>query len=98
MVKAAAARNEIQLSVNTVFSDSVSKNEIIRIKSQSSSSIGHYDLIRTKVRQRKIEGFIQSIKNTSEWLKKVKEKAIQAKIPLDSMILLDAIWMTNNQK
>ena len=98
MVKVAAARNNIQLSVDTVFSDSVTKNEIIRIKSQSSSAIGQYDLIRTKNRQRKIEGFIQSIKNTPEWFKKVKEKAIQAKIPLDSMILLDAIWMTDNQK
>ena len=98
MVKAAAARNEIQLSVDTVFSDSVSKNEIIRIKSQSSSSIGHYDVIRNKIRQHKIEGFIQSIKNTPEWLEQVKVKAIRNKIPLDSMILLDAIWMTDNQK
>lgn len=98
MVKDAAARNNLQLLVETVFSDAVTKNEIIRIKAQNSSAIGNYDAIRANTRQSKIDGFIQSIKNTPEWLDQVKEKAIKRNISLDSMILLDAIWMADEAK
>jgi hypothetical protein len=48
-------------------------------------------------RQFKIENFIISIKNSPEWIEKVKEKAIKQQISLNSMILLDAIWMVDNE-
>lgn len=49
-------------------------------------------------RQKKIEGFINAIKSTPEWLESVKKKAIEKNISLDSMILLDAIYMVDVAK
>lgn len=40
---------------------------------------------------------MMSIKNTPEWLAKVKAKAIERNIPLDEMIRLDAEWMYNEK-
>jgi len=42
--------------------------------------------------------FIQAIKNTPEWLEKVNKKAIEKNISLDSMIMLDAIYMLEQGK
>lgn len=98
MVKDAAGRNNFQLLVDTIFSDQDTQNEIIRIKALNSNSRWTPNRIITDARQQKIEEYTHSIKNTPEWLEKVKQKAIQKNIPLDSMILLDAIWMTDNEK
>lgn len=98
MVKDAAGRNNLQLLVDTIFSDSETQNEIIRIKAQNSNSKWRPGDVLADNRQRKIEEYIHSIKNTPDWLEKVKQKAIQKNIPLDSMILLDAIWITDNAK
>lgn len=98
MVKESAARNQFQLSVDTVFSDKETRNEIIMIKANNPGTNWTPGKASAIDRQSKINGFIKAIKNTPDWLEKVKEKAILKKIPLDSMILLDAIWMTDNQK
>ncbi len=98
MVKDAASRNNLELSIDTVFSDRETQNEIIRIKALNSNSRWTPLSILTNVRQQKIEEYVRSIKSTPEWLEKVKQKAIQKNIPLDSMILLDAIYMTDSEK
>ena len=98
MVKDAASRNNLELSIETVFSDIETQNEIIRIKALNSNSRWTPSRIIADARQQKIEEYIHSIKNTPEWLEKVKQKAIQKHIPLDSMILLDAIYMTDYEK
>ena len=98
MVKDAASRNNLELSIDTVFSDRETQNEIIRIKALNSNSRWTPSRIITDARQQKIEEYIHSIKNTPEWLEKVKQKATQKHIPLDSMILLDAIYMTDLEK
>ena len=98
MVKDAASRNNLELSIDTVFSDRETQNEIIRIKALNSNSRWTPLSILTNVRQQKIEKYVRSIKSTPEWLEKVKQKAIQKNIPLDSMILLDAIYMTDVEK
>lgn len=98
MVKDAAGRNNLQLLVDTIFSDSETQNEIIRIKALNSNSKWKPENVITDNRKLKIEEYIRSIKNTPEWFEKVKQKAIQKNIPLDSMILLDAIWMADSEK
>ncbi|NOU46063.1 MAG: hypothetical protein HOO86_03265 [Bacteroidales bacterium] len=40
---------------------------------------------------------MMGIRNTPEWLAKVKAKAIERKIPLDEMIRLDAEWIYNEK-
>lgn len=98
MVKDAALRNNLQTSVDTIYSDLEAKNEIIRIKALNTSSRWKPVNAITKNRKLKIEEYIQSIKNTPEWLEKIKKKAIEKKISLDSMILLDAIYMVDSEK
>lgn len=98
MVKDAAVRNNLQLMVDTIFSDPEAKNEILQIKALNSNSKWKPENAIKKTRELKIEEYIQTIKNTPEWLEKVKKKAIQRNIPLDSMILLDAIWMVDTNK
>lgn len=98
MVKDAASRNNFQLSVDTIFSDSETQSEIIQVKATNSASKWKPENILNASRQEKINKYIETIKNSPEWLEKVKEKATAKKIPLDSMILLDAIWMTDNKK
>ena len=98
MVEDAAVRNNFQLSVDTIYSDSETKHEIIQVKATNASSgwkPGHTLAID---RQSKINGYIEAIKNSPEWLEQVKAKAIQKNISLDSMILLDAIYMTDIEK
>ena len=46
-------------------------------------------------RDMKVAEYINSIKNSPEWLEKVKQKAIEKNISLDSMILLDAQYMAD---
>jgi hypothetical protein len=98
MVKDAATRNNFMLSIDTIFSDSKAQNEIIRIKALNSNSKWKPADTFMDIRKLKIEKYIHSIKNTPEWLEKVKQKAIEKNIPIDSMILLDAIWMTDSEK
>ncbi len=95
LVNDAAARNNIQLSVDTIYSDSETKHEIIRAKAMNSSSGWQPGYAKANDRQSKINEYIEAIKSSPEWFEQVKAKAIQKNIPLDSMILLDAIHMTN---
>ncbi|MDP3914935.1 MAG: hypothetical protein Q8R96_14475 [Bacteroidota bacterium] len=98
MVKDAAGRNNFQLSVDTIYSDSETKHEIIRVKALNSSSGWKPGYVQANDRQSKINEFIEAIKNSPEWLEQVKAKAIQKNISLDSMIMLDAIYMTDTEK
>ncbi|MDP2889384.1 MAG: hypothetical protein Q8P34_10545, partial [Bacteroidota bacterium] len=97
MVKDAAARNNIQLLVDTVFSDSETKHEIIRAKAMGSGSGWQPSYTIANERQSRIDGFVKAIKSSPEWLKQVEAKAIEKNISLDSMILLDAIWMADQK-
>lgn len=93
LVKNAASRNNIELSVETVFSDAQKKNEIIRVKAVNSTINWQPNSALVSERDMKLAEYISSIKNSPEWLEKVRQKAIDKHIPLDSMILLDAIYM-----
>ncbi|HET6556471.1 MAG TPA: hypothetical protein VFG54_04095 [Prolixibacteraceae bacterium] len=95
LVKNAAARNNIELSVETVFSDSEKKNEILKVKALNSSLNWQPNSALVSERDMKVAEYISSIKNSPEWLEKVRQKAIDKHIPLDSMILLDAIYMVD---
>lgn len=98
LINDAAIRNNIQLSVDTIYSDSETKHEIFRLKATNSSSDWKPGYTKANDRQSKINEFIEAIKSSPEWLEQVKAKAIQKNIPLDSMVLLDAIHMTNVTK
>lgn len=98
MLQNVAQRNRFQIAVDTVFSDQNTKNEIIRVKATNSNSSWMPLNAIQETRQSKISRYVQTIKCTPEWLKKVKGKAIERNISLDSMILLDAIWMTDSEK
>lgn len=95
MLLDAATRNNFQLDVDTIFSDSESKKEIIRIKATNSQTNWTPLNAINESRQTRINRYIDTIKNTPDWLEKVKKKAIEKNIPLDSMIKLDAIWMAD---
>lgn len=100
MLQKAATEKNLQTNTETVYADPETKSEILKMTTKEMSddmkSANQKNL--SGERQKKIEGYIQSIKSTPEWLEKVKQKAIDKKIPLDSMILLDAIWMVDNEK
>ena len=68
-----------------------------------------YPQFRQKQQSEEVRGLQHILPNTMEyyelkirkdgdWLNKVKEKAKQKNIPVDSMIKLDAIWMVENEK
>lgn len=93
MIQESVSRNQNILLVDTVFSDEA-QDKILKLKATSPSG-GVPVYHPQNVRQQKIEGFIKAIKNTPEWLELVKKKAIEKNISLDSMILLDAIYMVD---
>lgn len=95
MLVKSAERNKLQLAIDTVYGDKQSKDEIIQIKATNSQT--HWTPLNaiTESRQIRINRYIETIKNTPNWLEKVKKKAVEKNIPLDSMIKLDAIWMAD---
>lgn len=95
LVKETAEKDSIRLLVETVYSDKDKKNEIIKVKALNPNLNWHSKKSVADVHQMKINQYINSIKNSPEWLEKVKKKALDKKIPLDSMILIDAIYMAN---
>lgn len=98
MAQNAADRNNIHLMVDTVFSDRETQNEIIRLHASNSTSAWVPAGVFATDRSQKVQEFILSIKNSPEWLEKVGKKATERNIPLDSMILLDAIYMTDEAR
>jgi hypothetical protein len=50
-----------------------------------------------KTREERIAATQEAIKNSPEWLETVKKKAEERHLPLDSMILRDAIWMADEE-
>jgi len=53
---------------------------------------------KANYRQERINLYIGKIENTPEWLDLVKKKAVENNVSLDSMILLDAIYMADTEK
>ena len=97
MVQETASKNQFQLLVDTVYSDRDLQTKIIRIKATNPSTIWKGNSPAEK-QKTKIDVIIQAIRNTPEWLEKVKKKAIDKNISLDSMLLLDAIYMSEQAK
>jgi hypothetical protein len=97
MLQGSALKNSIQLQIDTTYFDAETENRIIRVKGINTISKWQSKNIFSIDRKAKIENYIVSIKNSPEWLEKIKVKAISKNIPLDSMILLDAIWMVDNE-
>jgi hypothetical protein len=95
LVANAASRNNFQLKTDTVYSDTETSSHIIRIQAENMNSSWQPGNSYPKDRQSKIADYIEAIKNSPEWLDQVKKKATAKNIPLDSMILLDAIHMVN---
>lgn len=94
MLQETATRNQLDLSIDTVYSDEA-QDKILKLKASSPSGVMPvYNA--GNARKLKIEGYIQAIKTTPEWLELVKKKALEKNIALDSMILLDAIYMVDN--
>jgi hypothetical protein len=98
MCETAANQNNMRLVVNSVFSDNETKSEIFRVRATNSSGNQPNHYISHTDRQHLINDCIQAIKNTPDWLEKVKAKAVAKGIPLDSMILLDATYMVDIKK
>ena len=48
-------------------------------------------------REEKINGYINAIKSSPEWLENIRIKAAEQNIPLDSMVRLDAIYMVKTE-
>ena len=46
---------------------------------------------------RKIQEVINRIKSDENWMKNVIEKAKEQNLPVDSMLVLDAIWVIENE-
>jgi hypothetical protein len=98
MCETTANQNNMRLIVDTVYSDAEAKSEIIRTRATNLSGGKPNNYISSNERQRLINECVQSIKNSPDWLAKVKEKAEAKGITLDSMILLDAIYMVDIKK
>jgi mannosyltransferase len=47
--------------------------------------------------QKKIDFYVNKIKEDINWLSAIEKKSKKKNLPLDSMILLDAIWMVDNE-
>ena len=97
MLRKAGSQKNLEMKTDTVFSDADAKSMIIRVQSIE-MTVDHVRQIAEAERKIKIEGLILNIKNSPDWLEKVRQKAIQKNISLDSMILLDAIYMFEMQK
>lgn len=93
----AATRSNLRLDSDTIYSDSKTKNKIIKLNAKKTSS-SWSPQVQVNSRQNKIKGYIQTIKETPDWLSKVELKSREKGISLDSMILLDATWMVDNEK
>lgn len=52
---------------------------------------------RPKTREERIAATQEGIRNSPEWLDAIKKKAEDRKVPLDTMILRDAIWMADEE-
>jgi len=94
IMEKAAQRHEITLCVDTLFSHHETGSYIFVMQNRNSVQPWKTDELFS--RESRINAMMQSIYNTPEWLKNVEEKAKIKNIPLDSMVLLDAIWMIDN--
>lgn len=98
MLQDAALVNNIQLKTDTVYLNTKINSMIICSHGLNTFSTWKTNSVLIHDRKSKIEKYIFAIKNSPEWLNEVKKKSIKRNIPLDSMILLDAGWMVDNEK
>ena len=96
VLEAAAERNQVVLTVETVFSNDYLKSHIIAVQNKQSQDVLSTEKLEAFLREAKIQEAMQAIYNTPDWLKTVEDKAKEKNIPLDSMVLLDAIWVVDN--
>ena len=52
---------------------------------------------KSMAKEDRISNIINTIKKDEKWLESIEQKAINRNIPLDSMLLLDALWMIENE-
>jgi hypothetical protein len=60
-------------------------------------SFNDFDIDENSVRQKKLQVLIGSIKLNKKWMEKITQKAQQRNISVDSMLMLDAIWMLEEE-
>ena len=56
------------------------------------------EFAKIQAKKTKIQNTINYIKTDENWMKVIREKAIQNNIPLDSMIYIDAVWAVEQEK
>lgn len=61
-------------------------------------SIVHYKNIYKSSREDRVKDYEASIRNSPEWLLKIKSAAARKHIPLDSLIKLNAIYMVDQER
>jgi hypothetical protein len=54
-------------------------------------------LAQLQKREEKINGYIEAMRSSPEWLEGIRLKALEKNVPLDSMLRLDAIYMVENE-
>jgi hypothetical protein len=98
MLQEAASGKQMPLLIDTVYANKETKNEIIKINAIESEFSTQPINDPLSLRKKRIAEFVQAIKASTEWLELVKKKAIINNVPIDTMILRDAIYMTDNEK
>lgn len=94
ILEKAASRNNMVLFTDTLFSNHARNSHIIVMQNQQIEQVWKTENLIS--READIRFVMQSIYGTPEWLEDVKKKAQEKNIPLDSMVLLDAIWVVDN--
>ena len=93
----AAQNMGVEMQTDTLISQKETQSHIIKIyNSNSHKSIKIRQLVKYLDKESQIQGTMKTIYNDPQWLEKVKQKANEKNIPLDSMVRLDAIWMVEN--
>ncbi len=98
-INQAAHNMGIEMQTDTLFSQKETGSYIITMQNPHSlRSIEIWTLSQGNPveREQQIQENMKAIHDDPQWLEKVKEKAIEKNIPLDSMVRLDAIWMIDN--
>jgi hypothetical protein len=54
-------------------------------------------MAKLEKREEKINGYIEAMRSSPEWLEGIRVKALEKNVPLDSMLRLDAIYMVENE-
>jgi hypothetical protein len=96
MVNRTAQANNIDMQTDTLFSQKETSSYIIAMHNPQGDHPLDMDQILKSSRVATIAHHIREIRNSPHWMETVRQKAQQQNIPLDTMLLLDAVWMTDN--